>query len=401
MNIINIYFLLIRKVAGLMRKNLTALLLVILMLVSVAGCSTTKAVSALPPSVKSISGLTANNTESQPTAKKPAESLTNSSEKLPEDPSFEIRFLDVGQADAALIKCDDKAMLIDGGNSKDSNLIYSVLKAQKITHLDYIIATHAHEDHVGGLAGALNAAAAGTVYSPVDSYDSKAFKNFLKYVRKQGLELTYPPVGKEISLGSATVQFIGPQKDYEDPNNTSIVVRIVYGETSFLFTGDAETEAEHDIIDAGYDLSSTVLKVGHHGSEASTSYVFLREVMPEYAVISVGKDNPYGHPHDNTLSRLRDAGVIVYRTDMQGDIICTSDGKTVSFTTERNANVQTNPTMTDDSEENTVIYIGNKNTLKFHLPSCKSLPLDKNRVYFDSREDALEQGYDPCKNCKP
>lgn len=348
-----------------MRKSLTALLLVILLLISIIGCSTVNGITALPPSVKSISSLTAQNAESQPIAEKPTGSSQNPSENLPEDTSFEIRFLDVGQADAALIRCDGKAMLIDGGNSEDSNLIYSVLKAQKIAHLDYIIATHAHEDHAGGLAGALNAATAGTVYSPVTSYDSKAFKNLLKYVSKQGLELTYPPVGEEISLGSAKVQFLGPQKDYDDTNNTSIIVRIVYGETSFLFTGDAETEAEHDIIDAGYDLYSTVLKVGHHGSETSTSYVFLREVMPKYAVISVGKDNSYGHPHENTLSRLRDAGVIVYRTDMQGDIICTSDGKTVSFAAERNADVQTNPTMTDDSVRMVkhYLYLSNESVL--------------------------------------
>jgi len=385
-----------------MRKRLTALVLVILLVVLLAGCSSSKAIPLASSIAENISGLTTNITEVHPIEAGQVQSPQTPSERLPEKgSSFEIRFLDVGQADAALIKCDGETMLIDGGNSEDSNLIYSVLKALEITHLDYIIATHPHEDHVGGLAGALNACTAGTIYSPVNSYDSRAFENLLKYANKQGIELAYPPVGEKIPLGSATVQFLGPQKEYEDPNNTSIVVRIVYGETSFLFTGDAEMEAEHDIIDAGYDLHSTVLKVGHHGSETSTSYVFLREVMPEYAVISAGKNNPYGHPHDNTMSRLRDAGVVVYRTDMQGDIICASDGKTVSFTTSRNANVQTNPTMPGETGSITVSYIGNSNTHKFHLPSCKTLPSEENRVYFGSREEAIEEGYAPCKNCRP
>ena len=121
---------------------------------------------------------------------------------------------------------------------------------------------------------------------------------------------------------------------YADTNDTSIVAKIVYGRTSFLFTGDAGWEPEHDMVDSGYDLSTTLLKVGHHGSDTSTSYVFLREIMPQYAVISVGEDNSYGHPTDNVLSRLRDADVTVYRTDLHGDIICYSNGETLSFETE-------------------------------------------------------------------
>lgn len=125
--------------------------------------------------------------------------------------------------------------------------------------------------------------------------------------------------------------------DSSNPNNTSIVLRIVYGDTSFLFTGDAEREVEQAILNRGTNINSTVLKVGHHGSETSTSYVWLREIMPQYAVISVGTDNSYGHPTEDVLSRLRDAEVKTFRTDLQGDIICVSDGTTVTFTVERNA----------------------------------------------------------------
>lgn len=335
----------------------------------------------------------------------------------PEQPtsgSFKIHFIDVGQADAALIQCDGQNLLIDGGNAGDSNLMYTYLKKQGVTHLDYVIGTHAHEDHIGGVAGALNYADAAVAYCPVTSYNSKAFSNFAKAVQKHGISLTVPSVGDQFRLGSATCRIIGVNSD-SDPNNTSIVVRIVYGNTSFLFTGDAEREAENIILNSGYELRSTVLKVGHHGSSTSTGYQWLREVDPDYAVISVGKDNTYGHPTEATLSRLRDADVTTFRTDMQGDIICTSDGTTVTFTTDRNANADTfggiggNSTQTkpDDSTSSggtAMDYVLNTNSKKFHEPTCHSAAKisNKNRKnYHGTREDLIAQGYDPCGNCDP
>ena len=323
----------------------------------------------------------------------------------PEDSSFEIHFIDVGQGDCSLILCDGKSMLIDGGESSESSKVYAYLKAHGIDHLDYMVATHAHSDHIGGLSGALNYASVGTAFCSVTEYDSKTFSSMVKYLNNQGLTITVPNAGETFSLGSATVQILGPQRSYDDPNDMSVVLKVTYGETSFLFTGDAERTAEADILDAGYDLSATVLKVGHHGSDTSTSYPFLREIMPEYAVIQVGKDNSYGHPTEDTLSRLRDADVKVYRNDLQGTVICTSDGKSVTFLTEKNESVQTNPTVTVTPEVNEPDdvgeYIGNKNSKKFHLPTCKNLPAEKNRVYLSSREEAIDGGYDPCGNCDP
>ena len=298
-------------------------------------------------------------------------------------------------------------MLIDGGESSESSKIYAYLQAHNIDFLDYIVATHAHSDHIGGLSGALNYASVGMALCPVTSYTSKAFNSFVKYLDAQGVSITVPTPGLSFSLGSASVQVLGPQKEYDSPNDTSIVMRIVYGNTPFLFTGDAERTAEADILEAGYDLSATVLKVGHHGSDTSTSYPFLREIMPEFAVIQVGTGNLYGHPAENTLSKLRDAGVKIYRNDLQGTIICTSDGEKVSFSTEKNASIQTNPTeITSVPSIETDIpdageYIGNKNSKKFHLPTCKNLPAEKNRVYLESRNEALQKGYDPCGNCNP
>ena len=321
-----------------------------------------------------------------------------------EDSFFEVHYIDIGQGDCSLVICDGHAMLIDGGEASESSKVYAYLKTHEISHLDYIVATHAHSDHVGGLSGALNFATVGTAYCPVTSYDSKTFESFVKYLEKQGVSITVPVVGDSFMLGSSTVQILGPQESCEDPNDTSIVLKITYGDTSFLFTGDAERTAESDILDAGFDVSATVLKVGHHGSDTSTSYPFLREVMPKYAVIQVGKDNSYGHPTEDTMSRLRDAEVQVFRNDLQGTIKCISDGSSVHFTTERNESIQTNPTVVDspanDGEENSE-YIGNRNSKKFHLPSCANLPAEKNRVFFDTRQAAVDAGFSPCGNCKP
>lgn len=347
----------------------------------------------------------------------------------PEGSTFSVHFIDVGQADAALVLCDGHAMLIDGGNSEDSNLIYSYLKKLSLTHLDYIVCTHAHEDHVGGLSGALNYATVGTAFAPMTSYDSKAFGNFVSYLAKQNVSITVPSAGDSFTLGSASVKILGPVKSSDETNNTSIVLRIVYGDTSFLFTGDAEREEEQDILSTGYDMDSTVLKVGHHGSETSTSYVWLREIMPEYAVISVGKGNSYGHPTDAILSRLRDADVKTYRTDMQGDVICASDGKTVSFAVARNADADTlasvgpNSTTSEPSQPVVVTppeptptpevvnpipieisFILNTNTHKFHYPTCGSVKQmsEKNKQeYTGNREDMIAMGYVPCKKCRP
>ena len=242
-----------------------------------------------------------------------------------------VLFIDVGQADSALLTCGGESLLIDGGNVDDSSTVYTVLKKNGVTHLDYVVCTHAHEDHVGGLSGALEACTAGTVYCPVTDYDSKAFRNFSDRVAEQNCELTVPKAGETFALGGAEVEFLACDPEAEDTNNTSIVLRVSYGATSFLFMADAETPVEQALLDAGTDLSATVLKVGHHGSSTSTSYRFLNEVMPRYAVISVGKDNSYGHPHEKILSRLEDADARILRTDELGDILFVSDGKTVSL----------------------------------------------------------------------
>ena len=252
------------------------------------------------------------------------------SSSVPDAP-FTVHFIDVGQADAALILCEGASMLIDGGNREDSDLIATYLDKQNIDYLDYVVCSHAHEDHVGGLSGALATTRAGEVFAPETGADTKVYRNFETKVKEQGLSLQHPHPGDTRLLGSARIEFLGPVfEKTEELNDTSIVLKITYGETAFLFTGDAERESELSILDTGADVSADVLKVGHHGSSSSTSYPFLREVSPSVAIISAGKNNDYGHPHKEVISRLSDAEAEIYRTDENGDIIVTSDGTAVT-----------------------------------------------------------------------
>ena len=316
------------------------------------------------------------------------------------DAPFEMHFIDVGQALSVLVECDGQYMLYDGGNVDDGSLIVSYLQSQGVEQLEYVFCSHAHEDHVGGLAAALAYFPAYHVYSPVTEASTKCFKDFVKYTQQQGLQVEVPAVGTTWPLGSATVTMVGPVAQYSDTNDTSIVLRIEYGSTSFLLTGDMEKIAETDLVNSGANLRADVLQVGHHGSSTSTGYLFLNAVMPEMGVISCGVNNKYGHPHEETLSILRDAGVDVYRTDLQGTITIGSDGQNYTVGTEHFAeDAQLNPTDPAASSTAQQTYIGNVNSKKFHLPSCSSLPAEKNQILFSSYEEAVEAGYTPCSSC--
>ena len=313
---------------------------------------------------------------------------------------FEMHFIDVGQALSVLVECDGQYMLYDGGNVDDGSLIVSYLQSQGVEQLEYVFCSHAHEDHVGGLAAALAYFPAYHVYSPVTEASTKCFKDFVKYTQQQGLQVEVPAVGTTWPLGGATVTMVGPVAQYSDTNDTSIVLRIEYGSTSFLLTGDMEKTAETDLVNSGVNLRADVLQVGHHGSSTSTGYLFLNSVLPEMAVISCGVNNKYGHPHEETLSILRDAGVDVYRTDLQGTITIGSDGQNYTVGTEHFAeDAQLNPTDPAASSTAQQAYIGNVNSKKFHLPSCSNLPAEKNQILFSSYEEAVEAGYTPCSSC--
>ena len=371
-------------------------------------------------SVLSNSGYTAQNIPSIQAAEHTASvsQSANSSSREQKD-LLTVTFLDVGQGDAAILQCGGQSMMIDGGKAKASSYIYSWLKKNQISYLDVMVATHTDADHIGGLSGALNYAKVGTAYCPVTSGTTKTFQSFVKYLKKQGKSITVPKAGDEFSLGGAQVRILGPTDPQAEGNNSSIVLKVTFGDTSFLFTGDAEREEEQELLESGYDLESTVLKVGHHGSDTSTSYLFLRTVNPQYAVISVGADNTYGHPTEAVLSRLRDADVKTYRTDLQGTITAVSDGKKVTFQTERNAEINTldqagpgqknevvpsagKAAASDSSAEKT--YVLNTNTHKFHDPDCSSVSQmkEKNkRIVTESRDQIITDGYEPCGRCHP
>ena len=248
------------------------------------------------------------------------------------DVFFQIHFLDVGYGDAALVICDGKTMLIDGGSS--AKTISGFLTEQGISYLDYVVATHAHSDHVGGLTGAFSVADVDVILSTVAESDDKSFQKFADKAKEQGRAITVPKVGDSFSLGEAVVTVLGPVpgKQYEDPNDTSLVLYIVYGETSFLFTGDIEEPAQRDLLESGVIPHATLLKVPHHGKASAATKAFLDAVTPLYGVISIGASRL---PADDTLLRLQESGTTVYRTDLNGTVLCSSDGYTLSFETEQ------------------------------------------------------------------
>jgi len=310
-----------------------------------------------------------------------------------------VHFIDVGQADCALLECDGRYMIIDGGNVEDGQLVVSYLKQMGVETLDHVVCSHAHEDHVGGLPAVLSVFDAQTVYAPVTEYNTKVFRDFVEKTENRAGKITVPAPGDQFTLGSATCTVLGPVKEYEDPNHTSIILKVSYGESDFLFTGDSEVGPENDMIDYwGEDFvwEAEVLKVGHHGSETSSGYRFVYEVSPDYGIISVGEGNTYGHPHDKPLSRLKDAGVVLFRTDYLGHVIAATDGTDITFTWE---NQNAAPEDAEPADPAQLLLYGNKKSKVFHTYDCKNLPGEQNRVEFEDYDTAIAEGFKPCGSC--
>ena len=243
-----------------------------------------------------------------------------------------IHYIDVGQGDSILIQIHGKNMLIDAGTPESINDLVNYLKKQKIDKFDYVIETHPHEDHIGGMSEIVDKFEIGKFYAPKVTTTTKSFDNMINSLKKKSLKILIARAGLTLDLGSdVKCQILAPNSDaYTNLNNYSTVIKIDFGNTKFLFDGDAEKLSEDEMINKGYDLSCDVLKLGHHGSRTATSNEFLKKTHPKIAIISCGLNNDYGHPHKPTLAKLKVINSKIYRTDKDGTIILESDGTKIS-----------------------------------------------------------------------
>lgn len=248
-----------------------------------------------------------------------------------------VSFLDVGQADSILIENNKEYMLIDAGNNEDGKLLVKYFNEHNITTFKYLVATHPHEDHIGGLDDIINNFNIETLYMPDAITTTKTFNDVLDAIENKQMQFQIPKIEETFTLGEATLEVLYTGTDTKDLNNTSIVLRLDFGNTSFLFTGDATEETEKELLNNNLNLKADVLKIGHHGSKYSTTTEFLNTVNPQYAIISVGQNNTYNHPEDKILTKLNKANIEIHRTDLEGTIIVTSDGQNININ-----NIKTN-----------------------------------------------------------
>lgn len=326
--------------------------------------------------------------------------------------NLKVHFLDVGQGDSILVESEGHFMLIDAGENDQGQRVVTYLKNAGLTSLDYVIGTHPHSDHIGGLDDVLREFPAEKVILPPVEHTTKTFEDVLDVIQDKGMKITMPKAGDTYTLGNASFTILAPAGDYgDDLNNWSVGVRISYKNNHLVMCGDAEQEAESDIVKYNKDLSADVLKAGHHGSSTSTSDVFLEAVSPSYAVIQCGKDNSYGHPHKETLEKLEQKGIQALRTDLEGTIIADCDGSAITWSAGsgggegKTLHTSVPPADSGSPDINqSAAYVLNTNSRKFHLPACPSAGAIKeaNRQdVTDNRESLIEMGYVPCKQCNP
>lgn len=273
--------------------------------------------------------------QANPNTPTPTPEIVQANQEIQDGEKLQIWFLDVGQADSILIQDNDTYMLIDAGNNEDGEKLVSYFQSLGIESFQYVIGTHAHEDHIGGMNDIIDNFNIGTFYMPDAITTTATFESVLDSLEAKNIAFQTPTVDSTFELGDATIDVLYVGTDDTDLNNTSIVLKLTYGNISILFMGDAEKEVE-TIIEKK-DISADVLKVGHHGSNTSSSKTFLEKVNPSYAIISVGTGNSYGHPSNTTIQNLENLNTKIYRTDESGTIIMTTDGTNITFQT-----IQTN-----------------------------------------------------------
>ena len=248
---------------------------------------------------------------------------------MPGDNEIIVAFLDVGQGDSILIRSRDNAVLIDGGDTNQGPAVLEYLRQAGISRLDYVIATHPHSDHIGGLIPVMNRVEVGRVLMPDVVHTTATFENFLGVIENNQIPVTAPMAGDNFRAGIIDFTVLAPGAGFANLNDASIVIRLDHGETSFIFTGDAEVGSERSMLASGLDLHADVIKIGHHGSRTSSSGAFLDGVQPAVAVISVGRGNRFGHPHPEVLERLVYRGIAILRTDELGTIVLATDGENI------------------------------------------------------------------------
>jgi competence protein ComEC len=316
--------------------------------------------------------------------------------------NLRVHFIDVGQGDAILIQTENRNMLIDAGDNSYGQLVVDYLRDKGVSRLDYLIGTHPHADHIGGLDEVIKNFEIGTIIMPKLSHDTKTYEDVLLAVQEKGLKINTPKITEPYELEDVKWTMLAPNsEEYESLNNYSVVVKLEYGKRSFLFTGDAESLSEGEMLELHRRMLKgiDVLKIGHHGSSSSTSDEFLDVVNPKIAVIQLGENNKYGHPHEETMEKLENKDIEIYRNDLNGNIILTSDGDNINVELQVESNAEDGSLSKE--ENNSVQYIGNKNSKVLHLESCEQLPAEKNRVYFTKRQEAIEENYKPCQRCNP
>ncbi|MCD8158607.1 MAG: MBL fold metallo-hydrolase, partial [Clostridiales bacterium] len=323
-----------------------------------------------------------------------SDSETPKTSYVQSDADLKVHFIDVGQGDAIFIELpNSETMLIDAGPESDTAANY--IKNQGYSAITYVAATHPDADHISGMPEVLNTFSVDRFYMPEKEHTTQIFENMIDALANNGCESIYAAAGKYIiDTSDLKLYFVGPVKIYSDNNNDcSAVIKLEYKQNSFLFTGDAETDSENDMIAAGYDLSADILKVGHHGSSSSTSAAFVKAVNPKDAVISVGADNKYNHPTAETLAVLNAAGVNIYRTDEQGTIIVTSDG--INYTID---SLKSAANTSSEIDSNSPIVYVTKTGSKYHRAGCSYLD---DSAYEITLSDAENMGLTPCSRCKP
>ncbi len=325
-------------------------------------------------------------------------------------PQIVMSVIDVGQGDSILVEFPNgQDMLVDAGPRSAGPDVVSYLKKRNISRINILVATHPHEDHIGGMQDVLASFPVDKVWDSGYSHGSRTQENFLQTIKDKGIRFGMPKAGFSQMVGDAQIEVLAPVRALSgtnsDANNNSVVLRISYKQTSFLLTGDMESEERSTVSSWP---KTTVLKVAHHGSRNGTDKYFLSSLSPKMAIISCARGNSYGHPHASTLSALKDAGVKIYDTEDVGTVVLSSDGKNVTVKTLGASSHSSsygqsggNKSKEQPAPSGEGNYIGNKNSKIFHRPGCSSLPAEKNRVYFKTRDEAISQGYRPCKRCNP